>query len=299
MLINIEAIIEGYFKIINTKYKICLNSGDVISFTLKGENLPHLLGLQNLVDIPIFEKYKNGEAKATDIFRGLRDKTIDLEEIYSSVYFEEVYQNKIRYFNLSNLLSPMNIVKFDSSLIKDYDSKLQKVEYIFWNEIESDNGLIHLGIGFSINNNISYPNTFFYRQDNQYLSKQEIVYPISHFIKRPDKTIDFKVYWSNIRQSMKKGFHYKELKKLQKTYDYNVDKLINEDVARIGDKDLKRHYDLLRLDEVKKAYEAYIPESKEWNNATKSYLISIIDKSPVDLKPNEIRSKLNEMPNKD
>ena len=83
MLSNIEAIIDGYFKIINTKYKICLNNGDIISFTLKGENLPHLLGLQNLVDIPIFERYNNGEAKATDIFRGLRDKTIDVEEIYS------------------------------------------------------------------------------------------------------------------------------------------------------------------------------------------------------------------------
>lgn len=37
-------------------------------------------------------------------------------------------------------------------------------------------------------------------------------------------------------------------------------------------------------------------EANRWNNQTKRYLISIIDKSVVDIKPNEIKSKINEMP---
>lgn len=292
---NIQLIIDEYCKIINTKYRIHLNNDDIIDFTFKGENLPHLLGLQHLVDIPIFEKYSDKTVTASYIFKCLKNKTINIDEIYASSYFEQIYQNKLKHFNISQLFNDIKIIKFNPELIKNYDTKLERVEYMFWSYIKNDSGYEHLGIGFAIDNNISFPNTFFFRQDNQYIINQKEVLPLSHFIKRPDKTIDFKIYWGNIRNSMSKTSHYKYLKKYEELYNYSVNDLTNESVLKIDNPDILRHYDLLRLDEVKKVYEPYIEDAKKWDNKTKRYLISIIDSCLVDLKPNEIKSKINEM----
>ena len=299
LTVNIQLIIDEYCKIINTKYRIHLNNDDIIDFTFKGENLPHLLGLQYLVDIPIFEKYSDRTVTASHIFKCLKDGTINIDEIYASSYFEQIYQNKLKYFNISQLFNDIKIIKFNPELIKNYDTKLEKVEHMLWSCIETDSGYEHLGIGFAIDNNISFPNTFFFRQDNQYIINQKEVLPLSHFIKRPDKTIDFKIYWDNIRNSMSKTSHYKYLKKHEGLYNYSVNDLTNEFILKIDNPDILRHYDLLRLDEVKKVYEPYIEDTKKWDNKTKRYLISIIDSCLVDLKPNEIKSKINEMPNKD
>lgn len=296
MSLNIQSIIDEYCKIINTKYLIPLNNADIIEFTFKGSNLPHLLGLQYFVDIPIFEKYSNGTVNASQIFKSLRDKTIDINKIYSSKYFDQVYQDKIKHFNVNKLLCPIQIIEFNSTLIKDYESKLEKVEYIFWNYISSDNGYGHLGIGFTTDNGINFPNTFFFRQDNQYIVNQKEVYPLSHLIKKPNKTIEFKIYWRNVRESMVKTSHYKYLKKYETEYNYRVNDLTNESISRTDNHELIKHYELLRLDEVKKVYEPYLDEAAKWPNNIKRYLISIIDKSSVDLKPNEIKSKINEMP---
>ena len=299
LIANIQLIIDDYCKIINTKYRIHLSNDDIIDFTFKGENLPHLLGLQYLVDIPIFEKYSNKTVTASHIFKCLKDKTIDVNDIYSSSYFEQIHQNKLKHFNINQLLNSMKIIKFNPILIKDYDTKLEKVEYMFWSYIKADDGYEHLGIGFTTYNGISFPNTFFFRQDNQYIVNQKEVFPLSYFIKRPDKTIDFKIYWGNIRNSMCKTSHYKYLKKYEKLYNYSVNNLTNESVSKIDSPDILKHYDLLRLDEVKKVYEPYIDDAKRWDNKTKRYLTSIIDSCLVDLKPNEIKSKINEMPNKE
>jgi len=78
LTVNIQLIIDDYCKIINTKYCIHLSNDDIIDFTFKGENLPHLLGLQYLIDIPIFEKYNNKTVTASHIFKCLRIKLLML-----------------------------------------------------------------------------------------------------------------------------------------------------------------------------------------------------------------------------
>ncbi len=296
MSIDIQTIIDHYCSIINTNYCIHLNNDDIINFTFKGVHLPHLLGLHYLVDVPIFEKYNNKNIKATEIFKLLKNKEIDLDEIYKSKYFEDIYQSKLKYFFIPQLLSNMKIVEFNPTLIKDYDTKLDKVEYLFWSYLKTDNGYKHLGLGFTTTNGISFPNTFFFRNDEQYIVNQKEILPLSYLIKRPDKTIEFKIFWENLRASMNKTSHYKYLKKYEDKYKYKVNELSHYIVSKIDNLDIVRHYELLRLDEVKKAYIPYMDEANRWNNQTKRYLISIIDKSVVDIKPNEIKSKINEMP---
>jgi len=67
----------------------------------------------------------------------------------------------------------------------------------------------------------------------------------------------------NIRSSMSKTSHYKYLKKHEELYNYSVNDLTNESVLKIDNPDILRHYDLLRLDEIKKVYEPYIEDAKD------------------------------------
>lgn len=53
----IKNIIADYEKLIKTNIQIPLNNGDIIRFTFKPQDLPHLLGLQHLVDNPILFEY--------------------------------------------------------------------------------------------------------------------------------------------------------------------------------------------------------------------------------------------------
>ena len=49
----IKNIIADYEKLIKTSIQIPLSNGDTIRFTFNPQDLPHLLGLQHLVDNPI------------------------------------------------------------------------------------------------------------------------------------------------------------------------------------------------------------------------------------------------------
>lgn len=70
----LEQILEDYEKLIKTKIKIPLSNGDAIEFTFNNNNLPHLLGLQYLVDIPELGRYANKELSANNIFMMLKNK---------------------------------------------------------------------------------------------------------------------------------------------------------------------------------------------------------------------------------
>ena len=63
----IRNIIADYEKLIKTSIQIPLNNGDTISFTFHPQDLPHLLGLQHLVDNPILFEYSEKRLSATDL----------------------------------------------------------------------------------------------------------------------------------------------------------------------------------------------------------------------------------------
>ena len=54
----IRNIIADYEKLIKTNIQIPLSNGDTIKFAFNLQDLPHLLGLQYLVDNPILFEYK-------------------------------------------------------------------------------------------------------------------------------------------------------------------------------------------------------------------------------------------------
>lgn len=63
----IRNIIADYEKLIKTNIQIPLSNNDIIKFSFNPQDLPHLLGLQHLVDNPILFEYSEKRLKATDL----------------------------------------------------------------------------------------------------------------------------------------------------------------------------------------------------------------------------------------
>lgn len=310
MNVNFLNIIDDYERLVKTEVKIPLDESIVINFVFRPNHLPHLLGLNKLVDIPILLDYKNKKKTAIEIYNGIRDGSIDGEEFKTSKYYKEVYDNKIKYFSsdrIMRLIKSTEIIKFNPNGIKNFTTKLDKVDYLFFELIgKTDTGYVHFGIAFTNENNINQPNTFFVRNDDDYVNGQTIVYPNSLYLKDKDKNITFKIYWKNIRKNLgiKKNKHYKELCKLSEKYGYEIESLSKEYINKLKKikfsenaqdiNEIERHFRLLRLDEVKLAYISYIPEAKNWNNKQKQHLVDEIEKSKLDIMPNVIKRILNE-----
>lgn len=303
MDIDFKKILLDYEKLIRTKVMIPLNTNDVIKFEFKPNNLPHLLGLHYLVDINILFEYKNKRVKAMEIYLGIKNDLIDTEEFKKSKYYAEIYKNRLIHFSserIINLLKNADIFKFDPAKVKNFDTKLDKVDYLLFEIISCDNkDYTHFGIGFSNDDDDNYANTFFARDNNDYIVDQDQVYPNSLYIKDRNKNIFFKIYWHNVRTSLKRNSHYKALLKLQSKYNFDINTLTKDnlqfvdDISNIDDRnEIQKHFRLLRLDEVKEAYKPYI-DNKLWNNSQKQYLIELIDNNSKDYLPNEIKQLLN------
>ncbi|MGL4989557.1 MAG: PBECR4 domain-containing protein [Sarcina sp.] len=308
MNINFLNIIDDYERLVKTEVKIPLEEEIIINFIFKPNHLPHLLGLNRLVDIPILLDYKNQKKKAIEIYNGIREGSINGEEFKKSKYYQEVHENKLKYFSsdrIMSLIKSTEIIKFNPNEIKSFTTKLEKVDYLFFELINKvDKNYVHFGIAFTNENNKNQPNTFFIRHDDDYVKGQDFVYPNSIFLKDKDRNITFKIYWKNIRKNLgnRKNKHYKELNKLSEKYKYQIEnltlkdienfKILTESVEEINK--IEKHFRLLRLDEIRLAYIPYISEAKVWNNKQKQYLVEIIDKSKEDILPNIIKMKLNE-----
>jgi len=304
MEVNFKEILLDYEKLVQTSVKIPLHTKDIISFEFKPSNLPHLLGLNYLVDIPILFEYQNKRISAMEIYRMIKNDEINTEEFKNSKYYDNIYSNKLCHFSserIMNLFKNISILKFNPKKIRDFDTKLDKVDYLLYEIIKciGNNKYDHFGIGFSNDKSDNYPNTFFVRDNKDYINEQEHVYPTSLYIKDRKKKIFFKIYWENIRKSLKKSSHYKALVKLQDRYEFNVDTLkkddlkIFNDIEDIDDKEkLERHFKLLRLDEVTEVYKPYL-DTKCWNNKLKQYLVDLIDKNNKDYLPSEINTLID------
>lgn len=287
----LEQILEDYEKLIKTKIKIPLSNGDAIEFTFNNNNLPHLLGLQYLVDIPELGRYANKELSANNIFMMLKNKNIVESDLRKSNYFDSIYNERIKYFSsntILNIIKTGKIVKFSVKKVKNITSCLDKIDYMLWNKSKLDNGQwCHLGIGFSTENRKNFPNTFFIRMDDYYISKQEVVYPLSCWIKNKLGDKSFEIYWNTIRNCMNRNSHYKYFRK-------KTDDLSDEGINKIlFNEEDRKQFRLLKLDEMDKAYLPYFPEGFHWTNDEKSYINSKVEKSYVDIFPEEIKNLLN------
>jgi len=297
----IKQIIDDYEDLIKKQIIIPLDNGDIIKFAFDSQDLPHLLGLYYLVDIPVLFEYKNGRVSASELYRGMCNGTIDIEEFEKSLYFEEVYNNRIKYFNsnmIMDIIKSKQIVKFDSSKIKEFSTKLVKVEYMFWKFIKDENNNYGcFGIGFTASEkatDINYPNTFFFRENNQYIYNQVPVLPLSLMLRDKRKEVDFEIYWDKIRESMCKNIHYKWLAANSEVI-LRADKQFDEkSLKQNNDDEVKKHYRLMRLDEMNKAYLPHMDDDFRWSNLEKDYIMMKSEKMKKTYLPNEVKMLINE-----
>lgn len=297
----IRDIIADYEKLIKTKIQIPLSNGDIIEFVFNPQDLPHLLGLQHLVDNPILFEYSERRLSASDLYNRMNsigEDAIDTDEFENSIYFNEIYDGRIKYFSselILDIIQAKQIVKFNPAKVKNFSTKLEKIEYMFWKRYkDKDNNYGYFGIGFISSEKvrgINYPNTFFFRMDADYISGQEIVLPFSFMKKDRHGLRTFKIYWDKVWQGLEKNSHYKKLKKMcsleRGFFDIpSTEKEYYEDV--------KRHYELLQLDALDKIYLPYMKEDFRWTNDEKRFILSKMGEAKKDLLPSDVKQLLNE-----
>lgn len=297
----IKNIIKDYENLIKTKITIPLDDGDIIKFEFQPQDLPHLIGLHYLVDNPVLFEYSQKRLSATDLYKGMCNGDVDTDEFEKSSYFEEMYQNRIKYFSsamILDIISARQIVKFDPKKIKVFTTKLDRLDYMFWKLIKDEsNNYGYFGIGFMATGNKSdrnYPNTFFFRSDNQYICNQESVIPTSLMIIDKMKKVTLEIYWDEIRASMVKNPHYKYLSLNSEHICDEFGNIKQEEIIKCENEEINKHYRLLRADELNKAYLPYMDKGFRWTNEEKFYIISKIDQANKVLYPGEIKMLLNQ-----
>ncbi|MBP7349322.1 MAG: hypothetical protein KA965_11635 [Butyrivibrio sp.] len=296
----IRNIICDYENLIKTQITIPLESGDIIEFEFHPQDLPHLLGLQHLVDNPVLFEYSQKRLSATDLYKGMCNGNIDVDEFEKSSYFEELFQNRIKYFSsamIMDIIRARQIVEFDPKKIKDFVTKMSDLSYIFWKLIRDENNNYgYFGVGFMARGNKfdrNYPNTFFFRSDNQYIFNQKIAIPMSLMITDRMKRVILEIYWEEIRASMYHNPHYKYLNSSATGICDEFGKIKQEEIYKCEDENIKRHYQLLRTDELNKAYLPYMDDGFRWTNDEKCYILAKIDQNNKVLYPKEINVLLN------
>ena len=165
---------------------------------------------------------------------------------------------------------------------------------MFWKKYEDlDHNYGYFGIGFMASgeeSDVNYPNTFFFRVDDDYIRTQDKILP--HSILRKDKNgkINFEIYWREIWVGLKKNKHYK---KLMKEYAGDNGKLNMEEIALCDNQEYKKHLELLKLDSLDVVYLPYMDKTFRWTNMEKRYILEQRKKQNRDFLPEEIKMLLN------
>lgn len=297
----IRNIIADYEQLIKTNIQIPLSNGDTIKFAFNPQDLPHLLGLQHLVDNPILFEYSEKRLSATDLYNrmcSVGEDAIDTDEFENSEYFDEIYKGRIQYFSsemILDIIQAKQIVKFDYTKVKNFSTKLDKIEYMFWKKYKDENNNYgYFGIGFMSsgkNSDINYPNTFFFRVDDEYICYQERVLPYSFMKKDKNGVKTFEIYWEQVWEAFQKNSHYKKLKNQYVLENGAIDFGALESCT---DKEILKHYELLQLDALDKIYLPYMKQDFRWTNDEKRFILQKIKREERDLMPNEVRHLLNE-----
>ena len=297
----IRNIIADYEKLIKTNIQIPLSNGDIMKFSFNPQDLPHLLGLQHLVDNPILFEYSEKRLSATDLYNrmcGSGEDAIDTDEFENSEYFDEIYKGRIQYFSsktILDIIQAKQIVKFDYNKVKNFPTKLDKIEYMFWKKYKDENNNYgYFGIGFMSSgksSDINYPNTFFFRVDDEYICYQERVLPYSLMKKDKNGVKTFEIYWEQVWESLQKNSHYKKLKNQYILEDGAIYFMALDSCT---DEGILKHYELLQLDALDKIYLPYMKQDFRWTNDEKRFIMKKIKSEERDLMPNEVKNLLNE-----
>ena len=148
-----------------------------------------------MVDNPVLFEYSEKRLSAFDLYKrmcSVGEDAVDTDEFEKSIYFDDSSEM------ILDIIQARQIVKFDSSKIKNFPTKLDKIEYMFWKRYkDKNNNYGYFGIGFMASgkaSDINYPNIFF-RLDNEYICYQKVVLPYSILKKDKNGVKFFEIYW--------------------------------------------------------------------------------------------------------
>lgn len=235
--INFTTIIDEYKRLVSLEnIRLTLSNGDKVKFQFRMNQLPHLLGLHHIEDIPLFYKYGQKQIYASNLLKELRKGALTQNDIDQSKLFENIYETRIQYFTYEHIVKLLlhgTIIEFKPSKIKYFDTKLDKIDYMIWNNL--DDGYSHLGIGFSMKDNEGFPNTFFYRNNEDYIEKQKTHNKITLSIKNLEGSEKgfFKIYWENLSDSLADNTHYKKLKRHSHLIGCDVKNMTKEKIHNL------------------------------------------------------------------
>lgn len=304
----IRGLLFDYENLLHKKFIIGLEDSQILEFEFKNVNFMHLIGLHKLDDLSVIQKFLDKNNKVYDakkLFGDIRDGIITDDELLKSNKIDEIQESRLNYFSSETILRLVHseeVIHFNPLKVQfenGKNTKLEKIDYIFFETIEiSNENYLQFCIGFDIKDNKNYPSTFFGEKSNLYIYNQERKNVVSICIKSKEG-VEFEIYWKNVRLSMKKNSHYKWIEKKAATYDFDTDDLNTEAVNKLRGKsdeltEIMRHFELLRLDEIKMVYLPYIPEAGKWNNEQKRYLLNYIDsQEDKNVTPRVIQQKMN------
>ena len=159
---------KAYQAICRYSYLFSFSNGKTIKLVFKPQNFVHLAGLRKLNDVYEFQAGRSATNIYHDILRG---NITDLH-LQMSVHYDTDARERIE--NLSRL---EELLKADKA-IWNFDPKKSKVvtrlksKVIFF---KPDGFDFYLMLGAAPDGVTWYPETFFLRFDDQYLTDQEIV----------------------------------------------------------------------------------------------------------------------------
>lgn len=154
--------------LIHSRFRFTLEDGTVFELFFTPSNLPHLLGLHKLKDIPGLQGTSGGR-----IYQMLSEGELTYDTLRRSKYYDRIAPRLERFHLLPLLFFGQVIVDFDSAKLEQTD--LRKTRYIFF--LRQPDGIVHLTLGEkSVQSRLqSYPETFFHDRSKRYITGQALL----------------------------------------------------------------------------------------------------------------------------
>lgn len=133
------------------KFKITLETGEIIEFQIAKKRLKHLLGFQ-------YTSYANFPAEL--IYSKIKSRKLTLEKLQKDKKFKIVETRILNFTRIIDLLSLTEkdfIIEFNKNLIKNCELKSKYIIYK-----DNLNHILHLGLA---EDNTYYPETWFIRDE--------------------------------------------------------------------------------------------------------------------------------------
>ena len=160
-----------YKSLINKEYHFVLSGGAAIRVIFKADNFKHLAGLHKLSDLYWFASEQYPSIRLLKMV--LRDKIMDAD-LTRSRYFDDSAKNRLMcLYRISELFVPSASVVFPFDSTKSPLNISIKSQVLFFKP-DSGDYYITFGAAQDASGLYYYPETLFYRQDDAYITGQNI-----------------------------------------------------------------------------------------------------------------------------